>query len=157
MLKKSLFIGILIVQLFSNLWADEKTINLNTLKTNNKQIMVFFHMNNCGYCNRMDKQTFQDFTIKQTIEKEFLMIDINIDEEIKITLNNKTYSARDFASYYEVHFFPTVIFLDDENEISYKARGFRSVEKFQHILNFMKTKSFENMSFFEYLEEQDKE
>ena len=57
-----------------------------------------------------------------------------------------------FAHKLEVTFFPTILFLDNENEITYTARGFRSIEKFQHILNFMKTNSFEDMSFFEYLE-----
>ncbi|MGB5868152.1 MAG: thioredoxin fold domain-containing protein [Arcobacteraceae bacterium] len=157
MKKNILFIFLSMAVLFSNALATEQNINFDKIAKNDKQIMVFFHMNNCGYCNRMDKQTLQDKYIKENIKKYFIFIDINIDDQKTILFKNKQYDSKDFANSLDVNFFPTVVFLNDEDEISYKARGFRSVEKFQQILNYMKTKSFENMSFFEYSEQKDKE
>jgi len=145
---------LLLLTLFfiSNLYAENKNINFDLIDDKSKQRIVFFHMNNCGYCNRMKKITLKDVKIQKTIQTNFTFISINIDELDTIIFNNKTYTNRDFAHNLEVSFYPTVLFLDSENEIVYKARGFRSTEKFQYILNFMITKSFEEMSFFEYLE-----
>ncbi|WP_412724113.1 thioredoxin family protein [Arcobacter sp. 15-2] len=100
----------------------------------------------------MKKITLKDVKIQKTVQTNFTFSSINIDESDTIIFNNKTYTNKDFAHKLEVNFYPTVLFLDSKNEIVYKARGFRSTEKFQHILNFMITNAFEEMSFFEYLE-----
>ena len=143
--------------LFSNLFANEQIINFDTIKKDGKQTMIFFHMNHCSYCERMKNKTLEDKNIKKIIQKDFLFVDINISDQYTIIFNNKTYSIKEFTKEIEVEFFPTILFLDEENEIIYKARGYRTIEKFQHILNYMKTKEFEEMSFFEYLENLDKE
>lgn len=136
----------------SNLYAENKNINFDLIDDKNKQRIIFFHMDNCGYCNRMKNITLKDVKIQKTIQTNFTFISINIHESDTIIFNNKTYTNRDFAHSLEVNFYPTVLFIDSENEIVYKARGFRSTEKFQHILNFIRTDAFEEMSFFEYLE-----
>ena len=143
--------------LYTHVVANDKIINIDTLNTSDKQIMIFFHMNNCSYCNRMDTKTLQERNIKVSIEKSFLLVDINIDNGDKITFNNTVYRHKVFANNLDVKFFPTVLFLDKENEITYKVRGYRTIEKFQHILNYMEAKEFEQMSFFEYLETLEKE
>lgn len=144
---------IVIINFFiSNLFADNKIINFDLINNQEKQTIVFLHMNNCGYCNRMKQITLQDEKIKKTIKESFSFVSINIDESDSIHFNNKIYKNRDFAYSLEVSFFPTILFLDSENEVIYTARGFRSIEKLQHILNFMRTNAFEDMSFFEYLE-----
>ena len=143
--------------LFSNLFANEQIINFDTIKKEGKQTMIFFHMNHCSYCERMKNQTLQDEDIKESIKKHFLLIDINISNQYRIIFNNKTYTTKKFTDELDVAFFPTILFLDTENEITYKARGYRTIEKFEHILNYMRTKSYEEMSFFEYLENLDKE
>jgi len=136
----------------SNIYAENKNINFDLIEDKKKQRIIFFHMNNCGYCNRMKQITLKDVKIQKTVQTNFTFSNINIDESDTIIFNNKTYTNKDFAHKLEVNFYPTVLFLDSKNEIVYKARGFRSTEKFQHILNFMITDAFEEMSFFEYLE-----
>jgi thioredoxin-related protein len=141
--------------------GDSTILNIDNVIQNilkeKKQTMIFFHMNNCGYCKRMEKETLQNKEIKNIIKQKFGFIDINVDDTNILQFNNKNYSGKQFSNLLDVNFFPTVIFLDNDNEITYKARGYRTIEKFKYILNYMKFKEFENMSFFDYLEHQDKE
>ena len=105
----------------SFLYADHKLIDIdqltNKIKNNNKHIIVFFHMNYCPYCVRMEKRTLKDNTIQKMIEKDFIFTHVNTDEESKIILENKTYTTQEFSDYLDIDFFPTILFYNNEKEI----------------------------------------
>ena len=150
--------SIILVFFFSlNLSASSMPLNINnivkTSTTKNKQVMVFFHMTHCGYCKRMGKKTLQENKVKEFIDENFELIDINIDDNEKISLHNVLYTKKDFASKLDVDFFPTVIFFDENLEITYTAKGYRKSKKFQKILEYIQTKSFERIDFYEYYKE----
>jgi len=150
---------IILVFFFSlNVSADSIPLNINNkVKTaiiNNKQVMIFFHMTHCGYCKRMEKKTLQEKKIKEFTDEHFELIDINIDDNEKILLHNVLYTKRDLAATLDVDFFPTIIFLDEDLEITYTARGYRKSKKFLKILEYIQTKSFENIDFFDYEKEE---
>lgn len=151
---KFILLFFLLFTIVSNINANNKIIDINSIinnaSTNNKQVLIFFHMTHCGYCKRMEHKTFQDKKVKQLINNNFIFIDINIDNDEKIIFNNNIYSKNDFAHHLDVDFFPTVVFFDENADITYTARGYRKVEKFQKILEYIDTKSFETIDFFDY-------
>ena len=132
----------------NNLLNINHTIN-NAVK-NNKQVMFFFHMSHCGYCSRMNNRILKNPVIKSYINKNFVLIDINIDDNEKIVFENVSYSKTDFANTLDIDFFPTVIFFDENADVTYMSRGYRKIQKFKKILTFIKTKSYENIDFFDY-------
>lgn len=151
---KFLFLVLFLATICLEINANNTTLNINNIINNatnsNKQVMVFFHMSHCGYCKRMKNRTLNNPQIKNYMDKNFVLIDINIDDHEKVLFNNISYSKQDFADQLEVDFFPTVIFFDEEAEITYMARGYRKIQKFQKILKFIHTKSFEKVDFFDY-------
>jgi len=140
--------------LCSSLYANEQHINLNTIIDNtskkDKQVVVFFHMSNCGYCERMSNQTFQNKEIQNILQKDFVVVDVNIDHKESIVFDTKRYSKKEFSNIMNVNFFPTVLFFDENYEVTYTVRGYRDNQKFKDILLFIKTKSYESMDFFDF-------
>lgn len=158
-MKSKLFFCIVsIFCLFSQIKAKDAPLNINTLidkATNqNKQTLIFFHMNHCGYCKRMEKRVFKNPEIQKNLKKKFLFTDINIDDNDKVIFNTQTYSKRDFAHSLDIDFFPTVLFLDENYDITYTVRGYRDRKKFKKILQFIQTKSYETIDFFDYKKEE---
>ncbi len=98
----------------------------------------------------MENKTFQDKIVKQLINDNFNFIDINIDHNEKVLFNDILYSKKEFADSFDIDFFPTVLFLDENAEITYTARGYRRITEFKKILNYIHTKSFEEIDFFDY-------
>lgn len=151
---KLLGIIIFIISISLNLEANDKVLNINNLVKNttakNKQVMIFFHMTHCGYCKRMKNRTLANPEIKSFMDEHFVLIDINIDDNEKVLFNNVNYSKKDFADNLDIDLFPTVVFFDEDDEITYTARGYRGIKKFQKILEFIHTKSFKKVDFFDY-------
>jgi len=137
-----------------NLKANQEVININKIIQNasitKKQVMVFLHMDYCPYCQRMKYKTFKDTNIKKFIDKHFKFVDINIDKDGKVIFNGITYSKKDFSYSFDVDFFPTVLFFDKSYEITYTVRGYREIEKFNKILEYIQTKSYDKLDFFDY-------
>ncbi|PIF03955.1 MAG: hypothetical protein CSA86_04090 [Arcobacter sp.] len=154
-MKVKLFLFGLFIFIFSiRLQASDETLNIDSLiikaSKEKKQLLVFFHMTHCGYCKRMKNITLQDSNVQKKIKKHFLFRDININDKEKVLFQNQNYSKKKFAHSLDVDFFPTVLFFDNNGEITYTVRGHRKIKKFQKILEYIKTKSYENIDFFDY-------
>jgi len=139
----------------SGIEAQNKILNIDAIiqkeAISKKNILIFFHMTHCGYCKRMEEKTFKDNDIQQSIKNNFVFVDINIDDtKEKLLFNNSSYSKKEFANELDVDFFPTVLFLDRESEVIYTSRGYRKVQKFKKILEYIETKSFEKIDFFDF-------
>lgn len=151
---------ILIISVFAtSLSANTQQVNINTIIDNasaqNKQVAVYFHMNNCGYCSRMDNRTLENQDVRRKLEKSFVLVDVKIDDNQTIVFNKTSYSKKDFATSVDVDFFPTVLFFDKDYYVTYTVRGYRDSKKFKEILEFIETRSYESMAFFDY-EQQNK-
>lgn len=150
---------IIFISLFLIVFAYAKEhkpidINLEILSTQakveSKHTLLFFHMNHCPYCKKMEKFTLNNKDIKKEIEKSFLFVDININDDDNVKYKNFFDSKLQFSKYLAISFYPTVIFINEENTIVYILKGYRIKNKFNTVLNFIKSKSYLDMSLEDY-------
>ena len=135
----------------------EKEINLNelseTARLETKHTLLFFHMSYCPYCKRMKKFVFKDKSIKDIVNNNFLFVDINVDDDDIVIYKKFKDTKREFANNLNISFYPTVVFLDEENEVVYILKGYRSKGTFKKVLLYVKEKHYIDMEFSEYLNE----
>ncbi|MGB3750278.1 MAG: thioredoxin fold domain-containing protein [Arcobacteraceae bacterium] len=145
---------LIVLTFISSLSANVQPLNLNAVIDNatkeGKQVAVYFHMSNCVYCTRMGNRTFKDPDVIKRLEKSFVVVDAKIDDTQTIVFDKTSYSKKDFANSIDVDFYPTVLFFDKDYYVTYMVRGYRDNKKFQEILKFIETKSYESMDFFDY-------
>ncbi|MEA2018322.1 MAG: thioredoxin family protein [Campylobacterota bacterium] len=154
--------NIILLSLFFVLFADAKEkkpidINIDNIsaqaKIESKHTVLYFHMTYCPYCKKMAKFTFKNKDIKKQLDKNFLFVDINIDDDDNIRYKNFFDSKKQFAKHLAVNFYPTVIFIDEENTIVYILKGYRTKDKFNIVLGYIKSKSYLDMNLEEYIDE----
>lgn len=151
-----LFFSLILV--FSFLKAEDKVINIDTLssqaKNETKHTIIYFHMTHCPYCKRMQKFVFNNNETETAIKKDFLFVDINIDESEEIVIyKDFKDTKKQFARELHVSFYPTIVFVDENNNIAYVLKGYRSKSTFFNLLNYIKKKRYIDMDFSEYLDE----
>jgi len=105
-----------------------------------KKLMVYFRTEWCGYCDRMEKSTFGDEDVARFLEKRFVPVKIDAEEERKL------------AAAFQVQSYPTSWFLTPEGEKILFLPGYAPAEPFLHVLRFIHADAYEEMSFEEYLE-----
>ncbi len=141
-------------------YAKEKKpidINIDNIsieaKKQSKHTLLFFHMTRCPYCKKMEKFTFRNKDIKKQLEKSFIFVDVNIDDDDNIKYKNFFDTKKQFAKHLAIRFYPTVIFINDDNTIVYMLKGYRTKNKFNIVLNYIKSLSYLDMSLESYIDE----
>jgi thioredoxin-related protein len=106
-------------------------------KKENKHLLLFFHKDGCGFCEKMIYETFDDTDIEDMIDKYFIFVDIGIDDEGSIRHRDFTGSKHGYAQSLKISFYPTVGFVDGNNSIVYGVIGYRDIETFSLLLRYI--------------------
>ena len=106
---------------------------------NGKQILIDFHADWCKYCKKMDKETFTDPGVIRLIEQYFVPISVDTQKQQKI------------GQQYSVKSLPTIWFLESDGSPITPLPGFADAKRFRTVLGFMSSRSFESMSFDDYI------
>ncbi|MEA3513549.1 MAG: thioredoxin fold domain-containing protein [Campylobacterota bacterium] len=129
---------------------DFKKLTAQSIKEN-KQLLIFFHTTYCPYCERMKDRTFNDKEVKELLKKDFIFVDINIDDDGIVSYQNFKDTKFRFGEYLDLSIYPVVFLVEDE-EISYEIRGYKNSSQFRKYLKYFKTKSYEELDFDEFKE-----
>jgi len=157
-----LFSGLLLAKGIGNNTARDGVINLDEISKKEalkekKHIMIFFHMTFCPYCIRMIDNAFSNIEAKNKMEKNYIFIDVNVDDEGIIKYKDFKGGKKDFAKSLAIGYYPSVVFIDGNNEIVYALKGYRKTKTFNYTLDYISSKSYLETDFAGYLFDNDVE
>jgi thioredoxin-related protein len=131
---------------------DISVIAQDAQKTN-KTILAFFHMTHCPWCKKMLSKMYSHKDEMETINKDFYYLDINTDDTGTIIFKDFKGTPKEFAKYFNIKMYPTVLFID-KGEIVYYVHGYRNIDKFNWILKYVASKSIGKMDLLEFIDEE---
>ncbi len=137
---------IFILSSLSFSFASSKRINWYTYKQGielnekeGKKIFLYFYADRCTYCKKMEKETFNDYSIVSYLNDNFIPIKVNSNKDIKIAL--------DFG----VRGLPATWFIAENGERISSLPGYIPPERLLNILKYISTDSFKKMSFRKFM------
>ena len=111
-----------------------------------KKIFLDVYTDWCGWCKRMDQITFQQNHIAQYINDNYyaVRLDAEYKEDLVYKGNTYSYITKGKKGYHELAAellkgrlsYPTVVFLDEEQNILQSIVGFKSPEEFEKIATY---------------------
>ena len=126
-------------------WRTWKEVS-ELQKTNPKKIFVDIYTDWCGWCKKMDEATFQLDHIAKYVNENFYAIKFDAEHKSDIKFNGKSYKyvRNGKRGYNELAVeltkgrlsFPTVVFLDEANQVIQPIPGFLNSETFEMISTF---------------------
>jgi len=121
-----------------------------------RHLMVFFHLENCPYCQRMLEDSFVEGTPEaEFIARHFDVVAIDVHGDLEVTAGGESYTEREYASAVGARFTPTIIAYGPDGESIIRVIGYRSPEAFAHVLSYVKDKVYageEHLDFNDYVE-----
>jgi len=123
-------------------------------KEENKHVMLFMTLNFCPYCTKMLNNNFKEGSkLQPYIQENFDVIGIDIKGSKEISVNEDlVLTEKEYAKHLNVQYTPTIIFLNQSNEVVVRINGYRSIDNFKYILDFVKNKEYKNMKLTQYIE-----
>ncbi len=146
-------ISILLISIFTlSIGADINLDNIFTKKSD-KPILFFFHKDNCSFCEKMMFE-FEDKNISNILKSKFIFLDINRDDDDTILYKAKEQSNREFIKSIGIDFFPTLIFIDKNQNVIYSTVGYRNKNIIKDTLLYISTEAYKNRTFEEFEEDE---
>jgi thioredoxin-related protein len=109
----------------------------------NKQVMVFFHLDNCPYCARMLKDNFTSGENHDFIRKHFEVIAINVRGSLETRwVNGETYTERGLTVHLGVRGTPTLVFLDLDGKNVLQLPGYREPRALRPALDYVQSQRY---------------
>ena len=149
-----LFKILLVFTLVNPASAQEAKINWLTMeeaqelhKENPKKIFVDIYTDWCGWCKRMDAETFTNPVIVDYINTHFYAVKLNAEQKEPITFKGVKYENERADQRRGAHnlaiailqgrmSYPSVAFFDEELRLIYALPGYRDAAKMEPVLVF---------------------
>lgn len=149
--KTVLFICIGLASFASNAqeveWLSwEEAAELVSTEKNPKKIFIDVYTDWCGWCKKMDKDTFQDPEVAAYMSTNFYMVKLDGEGKEPIEFKGKTYKfvPQGRKGYHEFAAtlmqgrlsYPTTVFLDEEMNMLSPVPGYQKPEPFLNIAKY---------------------
>lgn len=85
----------------------------------NKPIMIDFYTDWCGWCKKLDKDTYSDQRVAELLKKNFVALKLNAEK-----------SGRQLAQKYRVTGYPTILFVNAEGQVIDRIGGYKPPKPF---------------------------
>ncbi len=113
-------------------------------------------MTYCGACKRMIKDSLKNPKIIKQIENDFIYLDMNINNSEDIIIHKEFKgSVHKFARTFDIYLYPSTIFIGQDNEVKFHLKGYRDTEKFSTVIEYISTKSYENIDLDSFIDEKE--
>lgn len=111
---------------------------------NNKHVLIDFSTKWCGYCKKMDRETFTDPKVVNYINENFVAVKIDGDSPREINLDGfKTSEKQITKEVYGVRGYPTFWFLESDGSKIGQQPGYQPPKDFLALLEFVKERKYE--------------
>ncbi len=114
-------------------WLDLEMFNLKGHY--NKDVIFYFHADNCGYCKKMENSTFSDRNVANKLKKDYLAVKVDLNKEEEIIIKGKTYKISDLFTEKGIKGIPAVIIYEyklktGNGKFYYHFSGYRNSFEF---------------------------
>ncbi len=119
---------------------------LEKSKTGKRKIFVDMYTDWCGWCKHMDSTTFVNPAVAKYLNEHYYPVKFNAEQEKDIVFKDKTYKFKKNGArgYHELAAlwlnnrlsFPTVVFLDENQQLIQPVPGYQDAAKMEAIINY---------------------
>ncbi|GAB3533178.1 thioredoxin fold domain-containing protein [Pontibacter brevis] len=128
------------------------------MKQEPRKILVDVYTDWCGWCKKMDKNTFTDPEVAAIINKHYYAVKLDAEGKAPITLKGHTFT---FKPEYKAHelavallngqmSFPTTVYLDEQMNMLTPVPGYLDAKSITPILRYFGEDHHKKMTWQEY-------
>jgi thioredoxin-related protein len=102
-----------------------------------KPVIVDVYTDWCGWCKRMDRDTYSRPEIGDYLNKHFVMVRLNAEGPEKLSYAGQSLTARALAGGFQVTGYPTTIFLKPDGTHLVNVPGYIPADQFLKLVRFI--------------------
>ena len=122
-----------------------------TAKKSNKKVLIDVYTDWCGWCKKMDKDTYTEEKVSDYLSKNYVVIKLNAESSKKLSFQEKSYTEQELAGAFGVTGYPTTIFLSSSGGPITLVPGYSDAKRFSDIISFIAEDHYLTTKFDDYV------
>jgi thioredoxin-related protein len=102
-----------------------------------KPVIVDVYTDWCGWCKRMDRDTYSRVDVSDYLNRHFVMVRLNAESNERLMYAGHALTGRTLAGGFQVTGYPTTIFLRASGEHLINVPGYLPPEKFMKLVRYI--------------------
>lgn len=137
----------------SAIWAADWNTAMVKAKAAKKPVFVDFYTDWCGWCKKLDKETYTDAVVQKKLRDEWVSVKVNAENgQMTGAYEDTTRTYPQLTRHFGVQGFPTLLFLDKDGKKVGVIPGFLKAKEFARALDYYKQELYKkNVSAEEYI------
>lgn len=128
------------------------------MKTEPRKLVIDVYTDWCGWCKKMDKDTFTDPQVAHLVNKHFYAVKLDAEGKEPIALKGQTFNFKPEYKSHELAVallngqmsYPTTVYLDENMNMLAPVPGYLDATNFSKILRYFGENHHKEMNFQEY-------
>lgn len=128
------------------------------IKKEPRKVMIDVYTDWCGWCKKMDKDTFTDPEVIALMNKYYYAVKLDAEGKAPITLNDHTYTFKPDYRSHELAVallqgqmsYPTTVYLDEKFNMLAPVPGYLNAKNFAKVLRYFGENHHKTMNWKEY-------
>ncbi len=116
---------------------------LDRARQENKHLIVDFYTNWCGWCRRMDHDTYGDSAVAAYLRDHFVLAKVNAESPKRFRVGAGSKSGVELAREFGVDSFPITWFIKPDGSKIDKLMGYQPPGPFHNVLVFVHERRYE--------------
>jgi thioredoxin-related protein len=133
--------GLVVLTAFNPVKKNAEAIEWLTLeeayernKKEPRKIFVDVYTDWCGWCKRMDRDTFADPEVAAYVKENYYAVKLNAESKRSFSLEGTEMTEMSVARQFGVNSYPTIIFIHEDFRKFQPVPGYRKAKEFKEIL-----------------------
>jgi len=122
-------------------------------KEHDKPILIDFTASWCGWCKRMDRETFSNAEVVDYMNDNLVPVKVWGDSDKKTSHNGEIMSEKALTRLYGVRGFPTFWFLNSQGEKIGPSPGYKQKDQFLPLIQYVAGDHYKSMSYESFLKQ----
>jgi len=127
------------------------TEGLAQAKKTNKKVLVEVYTDWCGWCKKMDKETYANAGVAEYLSKYFVVVKLDAESSNKLMYNGEAYTEQELADAFGITGYPSIIFLKVNGDPITTYPGYADAVKFKKVISFIAEDHYLTKKFEDYI------
>lgn len=129
-----------------------KNVNeaLESAPKQNRKIILDVYTDWCGWCKRMDRDTYADSSVAAYIGEHYVASKMNPEKEGKVRFRDQDFTQAQFGAAMDIKGYPATAFFNEKGELLTVVGGYMGPKDFLRVLKFFGEDAHTKMSWEEY-------
>lgn len=131
-------------------WLDfDKAVA--TAKKERKIVVVDFYTDWCGWCKKMDQDTYGHPEVVKYAREKLVMSKVNAESQQMTRFKDNEMSYQQLAQSFGVRGYPATIFINENGELLTSVSGYLKADQFLPILEFLSEGHYKTMKYEDFV------